>query len=323
MACARTHGPRIHTGYVIDGYEHILLENELLRVSVNVGRGSLIDELVYKPADIDLMFHHPGRLHPSRFVPSSYSTAPYMNTGSSGWMECFPSGSAEVTYAGATIGFHGEMWGLPFTWRVLSDGPDEVAVELRCEMLRTPLALTKTLRLRSDDPTLYIDEEAENLSPQALSVMWGHHPAIGPPFLAEGNIIEVPARQFLPDQAAEPPSAWPVGPDGLDYSIVRGPESRTEKMVFLRDLEEGRCRMINPELELSFDMTWDAALFKWFWICEIAGRVGAPWFGRAYFCCLEPFSSMPRALETGQDTVPIPPEGSIRTSLTAAVLDIR
>jgi len=70
-------------------------------------------------------------------------------------------------------------------------------------------------------------------------------------------------------------------------------------------------------------MDWDAALFRWFWICELAGRWGAPWYGRAYFCCLEPFSSLPRALETGKDVVPIPPEGSVSTSLTAAVLDLR
>ena len=81
--------------------------------------------------------------------------------------------------------------------------------------------------------------------------------------------------------------------------------------------------MTNPDLNLAFEMTWDASLFKWFWICELAGRFGAPWFGRAYFCCLEPFTSLPRALETGRDVVDIPAEGSIQTSLTAAVLDVR
>ena len=323
MACARRHGPRVHTGYVIDGYEHVVLENELLRVAVNVGRGSIIDELTYKPADIDLMFRQPGRRHPSGYIPSSYATAPYVDTGSTGWMECFPSGSFEVGYEGTTIGFHGEMWGLAFTYRILADGPEEAAVEMRCEMLRTPFALTKTLRLRRGEPKLYIDEEAQNLSPQSLSVMWGHHPALGPPFLAEGNVIEVPARRFLPDLEAESPIAWPVGPEGVDYSIVRGPDAHIEKMVFLTDLERGECRMTNPDLNLAFEMQWDAALFRWFWICELAGRWGAPWYGRAYFCCLEPFSSLPRALETGKDVVPIPPDGSVRTSLTAAVLDLR
>jgi hypothetical protein len=87
------------------------------------------------------------------------------------------------------------MWGLPFTYRVLDDGPKEAAVELTCRMLRTPFQLTKTFRLGSDDPTLHISERATNLSPQPLSVMWGHHPALGAPFLAPGNIIEVPGGE--------------------------------------------------------------------------------------------------------------------------------
>lgn len=323
MACQRRHGPRVHTQIIIDGYEHVILENELLRVGVNVGRGSIIDELLYKPADIDLMYRHPGRLHHTRYIPSSYSTAPYRDAGAGGWMECFPSGSFEVTHEGATIGFHGEMWGLPFEYSVLADGPDEVAVELTCHMLRTPFRLSKTLSLRSNDPTLHISERATNLSPQRLAVMWGHHPAVGAPFLAAGNIIEVPAEWFLPDLEATESSRWPVGPDDVDYSVVRGPETRTDKMVFLHGLKEGRCRMTNPTLKLAFEMTWDASLFKWFWICEVAGQFGAPWFGRSYLCCLEPFTSMPRALETGQDVLSMPADGSVETQLTASVLSLR
>ncbi len=322
MACLRRHGPRVHTHYLIDGYEHVILENEILRISVNIERGSIIDEFVHKPADIDLMYHHPGRRHRTAFTPSSFSTAPYRDFGAGGWMECFPSGSFEVNYHGAIIGFHGEMWGLPFTYRVLSDGPNEATVEFSCEMLRTPFALTKTLTLKSNDPTLYISEEARNLSPQPLGVMWGHHPALGEPFLAPGNIIEVPARRFLPSLEATEPIAWPTGPDGLDYSVVRGPDSRTDKMVFLDDLERGLCRMINPDRKLAFEMTWDASLFRWFWICEVAGQIDAPWWGRSYLCCLEPFSSMPKALETGQNVVDIPAEGSVRTQLTAAVINV-
>jgi hypothetical protein len=93
-------------------------------------------------------------------------------------------------------------------------------------------------------------------------------------------------------------------------------------MVFLSGLKEGRCRMTNADLKLAFEMTWDASLFRWFWVCEVAGQLGAPWWGRSYLCCLEPFTSMPRALETGQDAVEIPAEGSLQAELTAAVLGI-
>ncbi len=39
--------------------------------------------------------------------------------------------------------------------------------------------------------------------------------------------------------------------------------------------------------------------------------------------CLEPFTSLPRALETGKNVLPIPGHASVSTSLTAAVLDTR
>jgi hypothetical protein len=44
---------------------------------------------------------------------------------------------------------------------------------------------------------LQIRESIVNLSGEDLNYMWGHHPALGDPFLSGDCVLTVPARTFL------------------------------------------------------------------------------------------------------------------------------
>ncbi|MGD0090328.1 MAG: DUF4432 family protein [Planctomycetota bacterium] len=304
---SKCHGPRVLTGYALHGSELVILENELLRAVVNVGRGAMLPELLYKPADLDVLFKNPSGLRPfGTFSVSSYEVQPLVDHHPGGWYECFPSGSAPVKCHGAALGFHGEIWGLPFELGAVHEDAGSCAATMTACTVRTPWQLEKTFSLRKNDPTLYVEETATNLGAVDLAVHWGQHPMFGAPFLDEQCAIEVSGTTFL-DTRDNPlvPRRWPLTPDGVDLSKVRGPQSRQGKMVFVTDLSAGCYRIVSPSWKLAFEMRWDKTKFPYCWLYENAGELDAPWFGRAYTLALEPFTGLPKALEEGKGVIPI------------------
>ncbi|HEY3325219.1 MAG TPA: DUF4432 family protein [Planctomycetota bacterium] len=317
---AKCHGPRVLCGYEFYGSEIIILENELLRVVVNVGRGGMIPEFLYKPTDLDVLFKNPNGLRPLQTsIPSSYETTPLMDHHPGGWYECFPSGSAAVKYHDANLGFHGEVFGLPFELNSVSEDSDSCSATITGLTIRTPWKLTKKYSLRKNDPTLYVEETATNLSVMNLEVLWGQHPMFGAPFLDEHCYIEMAAKTVI-DPKDGRRYDWPKANDGADLSAVRNPESRLGKMVFVTDFSEGKYRLISPTWKLAFEMRWDAAKLPYCWLYENAGELGAPWWGRAYTLALEPFTGRPKALEKGEGVLRIAAGKSETISFEARVL---
>ena len=122
-----------------------------------------------------------------------------------GWQECFPNGGESVLYKGAELPFHGELLTLPWQVDVLEDRPEVVSVRLTVRTLRTPFVLEKVLTLRSGRAVLEIDERLTNLADEPMDVMWGHHPAFGPPFLDDTCRIDIAACRG----STERPEPWP------------------------------------------------------------------------------------------------------------------
>src|ERR1043165_7776538 len=82
----KCHGPRVSQGYSLHGSEIVILENELLRVVVNVGRGATIPEFLYKPADLDILFKNQNGMRPlGTSVPSSYDNPAILDHHPGGW----------------------------------------------------------------------------------------------------------------------------------------------------------------------------------------------------------------------------------------------
>jgi galactose mutarotase-like enzyme len=303
----KNHGPRVLKGYTLNGYEIIVLENELLRVVVNVGRGAMVPEYLYKPADLDVMFKNPSGLRPhDTFTLSSYAEPPLRDHHPGGWYECFPSGSTPVTQEGAQIGFHGEIWGLPFELESAEDSDNECSAQMTAFTARTPWKLTKKFSLRKNDPTLYVEETATNLGHMDLTVMWGQHPFYGAPFIDGECRLEAAAKTVL-DHGEKPMVArpWPTSKSGADLSRVGMPGSAKGKMIFLTDFTEGKYRIVSPTWKLALEMRWDARKFPFCWLYENCNELGAPWFGRAYGLAFEPFTGLPKAIEENKGVIRI------------------
>jgi hypothetical protein len=353
----RNHGCRISDDWTFKGMRTLILENELLRVTVLVDRGSDIVEFRYKPLDLDFLYFAPGGIrNPARETPSAYTNHPYLDYFSGGWNEILPSGGPAVVYKNAALGQHAEISLLPWDYAILFDTSGQVAVKLWVRPLRTPFYIEKTLIMEQGKPVLKLSERVTNEAGEPLHFMWGHHIAFGGPFLKEGAVINAPAKRFLVHSEMpgfEPrrfqpgsDSTWPqaptphipLSPSGIPKR-VRAPEAggeltdasrippfgklQAQELAYLTDLQAGWYAITNPVRKVGFGTAFDPQVFRYIWYWQQMGNVaeGFPWWSRTHTAALEPWTSFPsNGLEeaiANCTALQLSPGESISTSLMA------
>jgi hypothetical protein len=305
----RAFGCRVSDKYTYRGWTLIVLENELLRISILPEKGSDIWEFAYKPLDLNFLSRTPqGLVDRQLQIHSTFSlTHNFMDFYEGAWQEVLPSGGAGCAYKGAEYGLHGELWNDVFEWAIERDEPEEVSLRLTCRLKKVPLVLEKRLTLRSGEPVLHIDEKITNDSPEAVDYMWGHPPAFGPPFLSRDCVVDVPAGKIAVHSFPDDPDKrfahggefkWPemtsVSGRPVDGSLIPGPESRGSDELCLLDLREGWYALTNRKIEVGFALEWDLEMFPYVWFWQMFGGGSVyPWFGRMFSCAIEPWSSYP------------------------------
>lgn len=308
----RNYGCRLRR-YLYNGVEMLSLENRRLKAVVALGKGADIVELVYKPMDVDFMWHSFNPLGGAQGKPTvAASGGTFMDSYAGGWQDLFPTYGARATYNGAEIGVHGEACIYPWECRVVRDEVDCVEVCLSLRTRRSPFRLEKTLRLCGEEPALQISQEIVNEGGSAQSFMWGQHPAFGAPFLDESVRLRVPGEPevLVPESmiahrcpfAVETRGKWPLlpGKDGkmIDMSRAYPPESRMYMEYLIDGLSEGRYELVNENLGLGLRMTWDIEVFPHLWVWALYRGIDVhPWYGRSYVLALEPWSSFPANFE--------------------------
>lgn len=292
------------------GMRLLMVENDLIRVSLLLDKGSDIIEFVHKPSDTDFLWHAPwGLRNPWRHVPTSARPEGiFLDIYAGGWQEVLPTAIAG-SHLGAHYGDMGEACLLPWNYSVIDDGPERLRLRLSVALVRTPLQLEKTLTLQAGQPVVHVEERLTNDSEVALQVMWGQHPTFGAPFLDEHCVLDVPACNAYTQQYGEyprlragGPQAWPLarGVDGakVDLSRIAPPSSRTEDMMYLGDFSDGWYAFTNTRQKVGFGMRWSLAThpYLWYWQC-FHGPNPQPFFGRAYAVGIEPWTTPPYSLE--------------------------
>ncbi len=307
----RNYGCRVNDELTYRGLRMMVIENELIRVSLLPDKGTDIFEFVHKPTDTDFMWRSPlgVRPHLNNHNMRAGSDGEFPDFYEGGWQEILPNGGRSCEYRGVEMGQHGEVWGIPWKWQILEDSPETVSVKLSVRTPRTPFLLEKTLTVRSGVGVLEIDETLTNECDDDLDLMWGHHPAFGPPFLSEDCVISCSARKVVvdpdvpPDGRFEPRQefTWPAtrGRSGnlVDVRDIGPPESKLEDMLYLTDLKDGWYAITNRGKQVGFGMACDTEVFAhiWYWI-SLCGNPDAESWGRWYVVALEPFSSYPAVL---------------------------
>lgn len=317
----RHHGCRVNE-YVWRGHRLIVLENELVRFSVLASKGADIVEARYKPLDLDIFWHAPQPvLPPGEQIPTvARPNGAFLDYFPGGWQEVLPNAGPASSHRGAALGQHGEVALLPWDAHLREDDARRVEVEFAVETIRTPFRLIRRMSLASGSPVLELDEAVVNLGEQPMAYAWGHHPALGPPFLEAGCVIELPdcdvvqptyaealARRF----AVNRPGKYPwlesaVGkPDRVD--VVQGKEARTEDVLLFSNLREGRCAVRNPRTGVRVALRWPKEVFPYFWCWQVyGGSWDYPYYGRIHTLAIEPFNCpiLPIAEAAGQQLLP-------------------
>jgi hypothetical protein len=301
----RNWGARVHDT-ALSGAPAVVLENERLRVTVLLS-GAHIVECNDKRRDLDLVWLTPDALRLPVAGGAVDGLAAFHDTYPGGWQEILPNGGIPAVYGGAHLAQHDEVAGLPWTAEVVRDEPDEIAVRLTVHTRRTPLRVSKVLRLRAGEPLLRVEEELTNLAPVTTHAMWGQHFAYGRPFLRPDTRIVVPdGLRVLPHpttvnpprRAVAPggPHEWPVvpTPEGgtVDLSRIPSPGAPSD-VCYLTGFTEGWYELHRPD-GAAVRVEWDAAVLPYLWLWhEFGDTTGYPWWGRAYVVGVEPFSSYP------------------------------
>lgn len=303
----RKTGCRLSLDYTYRGLRVGFLENEWLRIGVLLDKGGDIFEFTYKPHDLDFLWHSPIDLRPQFVATNSLVEGHFHDYYHGGWQEVLPSaGWASEPYQGTVQGLHGELSLLPQDVRVIIDSSDEVAIEMSANLYRSPLRIVRTLTLRRGQPRLFIDERLTNLATVEFAVMWGHHPAFGEPFLSPDCHVETPAGQvtvmayhanglWQPDQSTAYPQALNRR-TGKSQSVaqVLPKETGSVDVLAFKQLTAGWYAITNRKMRIGFAMAWDHELFPYLWMWQnYGGHTDYPWYGRAYCCALEPFTSFP------------------------------
>jgi hypothetical protein len=299
---------------IYKGYKTLILENEKLRTTILVDKGTDIIELLYKPKDIDFMWQSPIDFEACSKNPltKGMDVGSFTDVYEGGWQELLPSITSPTNYKGMGLGLHGEICLLPWNYQVVTDDPYEVSVKFYVRMRRAPLSVTKHITLKSDSSVLQFDEEIENIGDEEFKFMWGHHPAIGKPFLDENCVIDLPegsvGQTYQVDFSGNSPFQtdtefnWPNVPDKnknmVDLSKVMSPDKKTAFNTYIKNLKDGWYGITNLKKGIGFGMKWDIDLFKHMLIWSVyRGFYNSPFYGRTYNIALELYSAIPDSLD--------------------------
>ena len=230
---------------------------------------------------------------------------------------------------------HGEAAVMPWRAEVVVENDDAVEVVLEIELLLAPLRLERRMRLERGRRVIALQERLSNVGSMAVDFIWGHHPAIGAPFLSSECRIDIGARELAVD--SDYTSTWlPLAPGSRvawegrireELSKLPAAGVRRDMVAYFLGFEQGWWAVTNRRLGVGLGFAWDPAMFPFvcFWH-ELGASEGFPWFGRGYALALEPVTSWPASgiahvVRTTGTQRSIAPAETIETEVWAAIYD--
>jgi galactose mutarotase-like enzyme len=313
----------------VSGWEAVVLEDDVLRVTVLPDKGADVVELRHVPSGVDVLFKAPWGLRPPGAPPREEAEGlEFIGNYEGGWQELLPNANDACSYDGVEVPFHGEVALLP--WRVERLGDGAARFSVRCE--RLPLALERVMRLR--DGELVVDGTVTNVGAERVPFVWGQHLVLGPPFLEAGCRIELPATTIVtadqvweetarlePGQRSEWPHARLRDGGTVDLRDVPGPEAGSHDDLFVGGFSEGRATVANARLGLVFTLRWDERVHPWVVLWQPYGGARDRSLAGSYALGVEPWTSrhcLSRAVET-REARWLEPGESLSTTVRAAV----
>lgn len=199
------------------------------------------------------------RNHRVPFGPVPVGSA-YDDVWQGGFEELFPN-DAPTELNGQYLPDHGELWSVP--WSVEQATPTSITLSVTGPV--TGVRVSKTLSLAGS--TLAVGYRLTNQGNSVLDHMFKLHPAIAVHQACRielpGGTVEKVASEFgnLLDSTA--PQPWPTS---VDLSQCRRDSSRTSEFVYVSDLTEGRCGVIDTNSSSWVRIEYPTDVFPYCWV---------------------------------------------------------
>ncbi|MHB1535347.1 MAG: aldose epimerase family protein [Acidimicrobiales bacterium] len=293
---------RISLDWSYRGFRACVLENDVLRVTVIPEIGAKVHEMVFKPADRDLLYHH----------PRVALRAPVFGVNVDDWWtggidDVIPTGHA-CTFEGEELPYLGEVWSLP--WSLVQESGEAIVVSR--DGVITPFRIERRMELRSGEPFLRIHHRITNVGIAAISFNWGIHPGlpVGP-----DTHIQIPGSRGIVHDS------WPrdrLGPRGSEYHwplpAMADPPTRpggTWDFHYVTDLVEGWAATWDRQWRSGLGITFPSEVLSCVWVWLVDGG----WRGLRC-AAVEPWTGFPARLDEAVAA------GRARTLSPGASLDV-
>jgi hypothetical protein len=265
------------------GFPVCVLENEVIRVTVVPAIGAKVHEFIYKPADRDLLFHHPRvELRPPVFG------ANVDNWWTGGLDDALPTGHPCVV-DDEELPFLGEAWSLPWT----AEQESGTAVRFTREGVITPFRIERRMELLPGESFVRMQHRITNIGTAGFRLIWGIHPGlpVGPQ-----TRIQIPARRGVVQDS------WPadrLGASGAEYQwpspelVAPGTApAGTWDHHYATELDAGWLAVWDAQWGCGFGMTFPTSVFRCVWVWMVDGG----WRGLRCVA-VEPWTGYPARLD--------------------------
>ena len=247
-----------------------IIENEKISVTILVDRGTDIISFNYKPQDTEFIWLDPVGLNIlDKMNYTQWDKDYWKDNYYGGWFECFPNVGPSGRYMNSYFNENAEIKYLPFDMSVEKDTAEEVVLKFFAKCTKTPFVIEKYIKIKSNEPTLFIKEKITNLADKKCGFLWGHHPNAGGRFIDDDTIIDMPDCTLYTMDEDENKSEvfnWPYTySEGkcIDLrKIMSGGENKTSALFYLNNIKEGWGAFRNPKKKLGFGFSWDIDMFK-------------------------------------------------------------
>ncbi len=281
------------------GMKTLILETDVAKISVLLDKGSDIFQVIYKPLDIDVIWHSPnGYKDPKTHIERiSNQDSAFSDNYGGGWNDVFPNYGFASSNRGTKFGSHGESALLPWSCTGFQVTDGKVTSHLSLNCLRYPLRAEKTLSLEGSKLT--VSEDIINTAEQGIELSWAQHIAYGEPFISSDLQIDISAVRAVThgyEMSHERikrnvPFDWPMAPglDGRKVDLTKIPDKslRVQEDFPITELRSPSYTLYNPSLDLGVELSWNSAFpYLWYWLNW--GILDYPYFGRAHTLALEP-----------------------------------
>ncbi len=256
------------------GFETIMLENDLVKISLFPEYGAKIWDFIYKPICHNFLYHHP-RVEPRTPVFGM----PVDNWWCGGIDECLPTGWA-CEYKGENLPDLGELWPLPWEYEVIKESEDEVEIYLRRATVIFPVLVERWMSLKKGEKSLFMKHKITNLSSLELEFNWGIHPTFD---ISPNWEIDIPAEEVIIEHSYPDDwlgkrwekYKWPYAVDKkgerIDMRKIPPMEENTHDLHYACELKDGYLRLFNRKENLGIKLTFDKEIFKAVWLWLVYG----------------------------------------------------